>query len=60
VADPGPQSHHGSGGGSGISTDPWAPPDGWVGAPEQGALVCDVFVPSKVQPLTPTFLNPKS
>ena len=29
------------------SRDPWAPPDGWVAAPPQGALACDVFVPSK-------------
>ena len=33
---------------AGITKDPWAPPDGWMDAPEQGSLVCDVFVPSKV------------
>ena len=27
--------------------DPWSPPHGWVGAPPVGALVADVFVPSK-------------
>ena len=41
---------------TGIGADPWAPPDGWVEAPEQGALVCDVFVPSKV-PLSNTWFK---
>ena len=33
---------------AGITKDPWAPPDGWMDAPQQGSLVCDVFTPSKV------------
>ncbi|ACO65748.1 mRNA capping enzyme [Micromonas commoda] len=40
--------------GAGITKDAWCPPDGWIEAPPQGAIVRDVFVPSKA-PLSDTW-----
>ena len=40
--------------GAGITKDAWCPPDGWIDAPPQGAIVRDVFVPSKA-PLSDTW-----
>jgi len=40
--------------GAGITKDVWCPPDGWIEAPPQGAIVRDVFVPSKA-PLSDTW-----
>ena len=45
-------AHHDTG--AGITNDAWCPPDGWIEAPPQGAIVRDVFVPSKA-PLSDTW-----
>ena len=45
-------AHHDTG--TGITNDAWCPPDGWIEAPPQGAIVRDVFIPSKA-PLSDTW-----